>query len=91
MPRSRTDVRFRTLTFAVALAATIAGCTPAAKPHSTATPPPPADPVLQKVQAECADVAARATENVSPQGQASKAALGIYFKCMSDKGFPQKQ
>lgn len=84
MPRSRR----RLLTSAVVLAAAIAGCTPAAKPYAAATTPPPPDPVLQKAQVECADLAARATETVTPQGQASKAAIGIYYKCMTEKGYP---
>ena len=87
MPRPRP----RTMTFAVALAAVLAGCAPAAKPWQASTaPPPPPDPAMQKAQVECAELATRATENVTPQGQASKAALGIYYKCMTEKGYPPK-
>jgi hypothetical protein len=38
--------------------------------------------------AECRQVATRETENVSPQSQASKAAISIYWRCMTAKGFP---
>jgi hypothetical protein len=41
-----------------------------------------------KADAECRQVAARETENVTPQSQASKAAISIYWRCMSAKGFP---
>jgi hypothetical protein len=73
---------------AVALVLALAGCAPAPKPYAAATTPPPADPVMQRAQAECADLATRQTQNVSPQSQASKAAVGIYYKCMADKGYP---
>lgn len=85
MSRSR-QRSCRKAALAVVTAAVLAGCsTPAAKPYD---PPPPADPAMQKAQAECADLATRQTETVSPQSEASKAAIGIYFKCMSEKGYP---
>ena len=89
MPRPFDANRLRTLTFAAGLAAALAGCAPAVKPYAASATPPPTNPVVQKAQAECADIAARQTETVSPQGQASKAALGIYYKCMKEKGYPQ--
>jgi hypothetical protein len=85
MSRSRQRSRLQAAV-AVVTAALVAGCAaPAAKPYD---PPPPPDPAMQKAQAECADLATRQTENVSPQSEASKAAIGIYFKCMNEKGYP---
>jgi hypothetical protein len=87
MSRSREGSRLKTAA-AVVTAAVLAGCAAsAAKPYEAATTPPPADPVLQKAQAECAERATRETETVSPQSEASKAAIGIYFKCMNEKGY----
>lgn len=88
MPKSRRDARLRTLTFAAGLAVTLAGCAPAPKPYAAATAPPPADPVLQRAQVECADLATRQTATISQQDQASKAAVGIYYKCMAANGYP---
>jgi ABC-type uncharacterized transport system auxiliary subunit len=82
----RTDRR-RSLFLVLALAASVAGCA-APKPKPWEAPPPPNDPVLQRAQGECADKAVKETQNVSPQSQASKAAVGIYEKCLTDKGFP---
>ncbi len=85
MSRSRQRSRPQ-VALAFVTAALLAGCSaPAAKPYD---PPPPADPALQKAQAECAARATRETETVSPQSEASKAAIGIYFKCMNEKGYP---
>jgi hypothetical protein len=86
MPNSRIEAR-RLPAFAVGLALTLAGCAASPKPYAASTKPPPADPAMQRAQAECADLAARQTETVQSQSQASKAALGIYYKCMAAKGY----
>ncbi|MEW6273300.1 MAG: hypothetical protein AB1689_28815 [Thermodesulfobacteriota bacterium] len=74
----------RVLGCAILLAA---ACAPARQPAAPAAASVAADPARQAADAECRDRAARETETVTPQGQASKAAIGIYVKCMSEKGF----
>lgn len=72
---------------AALLAALVLGACSAGRPSG----PPPAMPntnAYHHADAECRQVAARETENVSPQSQASKAAIAIYWRCMTAKGFP---
>ena len=90
MPNSRIAARLRTLTFTVTLALTLAGCAAKPKPYAASTTPPAADPAMQRAQAECADLATKQTETVQSQNQASKAAVGIYYKCMAAKGYPSR-
>jgi len=85
MTRSYDVARSFAAGVALLCAVAAAGCA-----SSRPTPPPaPAasDPARQAADAACRDLAARETATVTPQGQASKAAIGIYVKCMSDKGF----
>jgi len=88
MPKSRRDARLRTLIFAGSLALALAGCAAKPKPYAAATTPPPADPAMQQAQVECAKLATSQTATITPQDQASKAAVGIYYKCMAAKGYP---
>jgi len=80
-----------TLAAVVVLASLAAGVAPApvratdAAPAATSTP---ADPAFHSARKACIDRAVRETETVTPQGQASKAAIGIYVECMKEKGFP---
>lgn len=71
---------------ALLAAAVLGGCS-ASRP--TGSPPAmPTSKAYHQADAECRHVAARETENVAPQTQASKVAITIYWRCMTAKGFP---
>lgn len=69
------------------LAAFAMGACSAGRPTGTA-PTQPTSKAYHQADAKCRQVAARETENVSPQSQASKAAITIYWRCMTAQGFP---
>ncbi|MBY0277508.1 hypothetical protein K2Z84_19420 [Candidatus Binatia bacterium] len=69
------------------LAVVTAGGCSASRPAS-APPAMPTSKAYHQADADCRHVAARETENVAPQTQASKAAIAIYWRCMTAKGFP---
>ena len=70
----------------VLLAAAAFGACSAGRP--TGSPPAlPKSNAYHRADTECRQVATRETENVSPQTQASKAAISIYWRCMAAKGF----
>lgn len=79
-------VRRRALSCSLLAAASLAACS-AGRPAAPEITPPDT-PAYHQADAECRDVAVRETENVTPQTAASKAAIGIYFRCMTEKGFP---
>jgi hypothetical protein len=89
MPKSRSDARLRGWIFAAGLAVALAGCAAKPKPYAAATTPPPADPAMQQAQVECAKLATSQTATITQQDQASKAAVGLYYKCMATKGYPE--
>lgn len=66
--------------------AALGGCS-ASRPAGT-TPAMPTSKAYHQADTECRHVAVRETENVAPQTQASKAAIAIYWRCMTAKGFP---
>jgi hypothetical protein len=73
----------------VVLGATLlAACADQPKPYHK---PPVTDPVRQKAEMACANNATVETQNMSPPSTASKAAVGIYWKCMAEKGYPPPQ
>lgn len=63
------------------------GACSAGKPPG-APPPIPASTAFHQADAECRETAARETENVSPQTQAAKAAIAVYWRCMTAHGYP---
>lgn len=67
-------------------AAVLGGCS-AGRPAGT-QPEMPKSNAYHHADSECRQVAARETENVSPQTQASKVAITIYSRCMTAHGFP---
>jgi len=64
------------------------GAAPSAGAPSGAAPTAPPSKAFDQADSGCRDVAARETENVSPQTQASKAAIAIYWRCMTTHGYP---
>ncbi|MBM4246001.1 MAG: hypothetical protein FJ148_19740 [Deltaproteobacteria bacterium] len=64
------------------------GAAPSAGKPSGAAPTVPTSKAFHHADSECREVAARETENVSPQTQASKAAIAIYWRCMTTHGYP---
>ena len=85
--RSSRSVLRRFAPVSVLLAvAVVGGCT-AGRPAGT-QPAMPTSKAYHHADSECRQVAARETENVSPQTQASKVAITIYARCMTAHGFP---
>jgi hypothetical protein len=86
MTRKRHGFARRVSIAAVVATLQAAGC--ATTPRSAPPPPPGAgDPAFEKARAECIDEAVRATAATRQQDVASKAAIGIYVRCMEGKGF----
>lgn len=77
----------RSVNASALLALVAVGACSASRP-ATAPPAMPTSKAYHQADADCRHVAARETENVSPQTQASKAAIAIYWRCMTAKGFP---
>ncbi len=71
----------------VLLAAAVLGGCSAGRPAGT-QPEMPKSNAYHRADSECRQVAARETENISPQTQASKVAITIYWRCMTAHGFP---
>jgi hypothetical protein len=76
----------RSAALSVLLASALCACS-AGRPAG-APPSRPTSNAYHRADAECRQVAARETENISPQTQASKAAITIYWRCMTAKGYP---
>jgi hypothetical protein len=70
---------------AASLAALASACS---APAHTTPPAGAADPAFARAKTECTEQAVAATQATNPQGLASKAAIGIYVRCMEEKGFP---
>jgi hypothetical protein len=85
MLRSQDLGRFAVCALALLCAGALAGCVSRPRPSPPARSA--ADPAFERADAECRESAARETAAVTPQGQASKAAIGIDLECMSGKGF----
>ena len=68
------------------LVAAVCGCGQSAQ---TAARPSgaPTDPAFEQAKAQCTERAIAATQATNPQGLASKAALGLYVRCMEEKGY----
>ncbi len=76
----------RSAVVSLLLASALCACS-AGRP--TGSPPTrPTSNAYHRADTECRQVATRETENISPQTQASKAAITIYWRCMTAKGFP---
>jgi hypothetical protein len=80
--RRRSAVAVGALFAALAIGACSAG-RPAGQP-----PAMPQSNAFHHADSDCRQVAARETETITPQTQASKVAITIYWRCMSAKGFP---
>ena len=86
MTSSRSVLR-RLAPVSALLAAVAIGACSASRPAGTA-PVQPTSKAYHQSDAKCRQFAARETETVSPQSQASKAAITIYWRCMTAQGFP---
>lgn len=82
----RLPLRRSIAVFGLVAAFAIGACS-ASRPTG-APPAVPTSKAYHQSDAKCRQVAARETENVSPQSQASKAAITIYWRCMTAQGFP---